>query len=136
MGLKKPAPLVERDFGQPAVPDTCPGFGFLSGELDGDGMVRSRFDSGMCRGDDAVVIAGRQSDPPLCPDLVCPRLDLGMISFFAEGQCCLACRLGGRAITGVVFDACDQQRDPACESQDLATSVSLRSPMRAQALAS
>jgi len=37
-----------------------------------------------------------------------PCLDLGMVSFFAERQCPLACRLGGLAVTGVVLDACDQ----------------------------
>src|ERR1700758_1884781 len=109
--FEKPAALVERDFCLPAVSDARPGFGFLCGELDSDGVMWSCFDPGMCRSDDAVVIPGRQGDPG--PDLVRPCLDLRMIGFLAEGQCCLTCRLGGLAVTGVVFDACDQQGDPA-----------------------
>ncbi len=40
-GFQKPAPLVERDLGLPAVPDSCPCLGFLRGELDGHAVMRS-----------------------------------------------------------------------------------------------
>ena len=52
--LQKPAPLVERDFGLPAIPDTCPCLCFLRGELDGYAVVRSSFDASTRRCNDAV----------------------------------------------------------------------------------
>jgi hypothetical protein len=43
-----------------------------------------------------------------------------MICFPAQRQGGLACRLRGLAVASVVLDAGDQQRDPACQGQDLA----------------
>jgi hypothetical protein len=48
------------------------------------------------RSDDAVIVAGRQSDPG--PDLVGPGLDLGMVGLRTEGQRRLAGRLRRLAV--------------------------------------
>lgn len=87
-GFQELAALVEGDFGGPAVSDTGPGLRFLRGELDRDAVTRSGLDASSRRRDDAVVIAAGQVDPG--PDLVCPRLDLGVISLGPERQCGLA----------------------------------------------
>ena len=96
-GFQKPAPFVERDFRAPAVPDARPCFRLLRRELDGHAVMRSGFDARPCRADDAMVIAGRQGDPR--PDLVRPRLDLGLVRFCPERQCCLARCLGSLPVT-------------------------------------
>ena len=120
-GFQQPAPLVERDFRAPAVPDARPCFRFLRRELDGHAVMRSGFDARACRADDAMVIASRQGDPR--PDLVRPRFDLGMISFSPERQRSLAGGLGRLPVAGVIFDARDQQGDPARKRQDLAVLI-------------
>ena len=65
-------------------------------ELDGHAVMRSGFDAGTRRRDDAVIVAGRQVDPG--PDLVRPCLDLGVIGLGPERQRGLAGGLGGLAV--------------------------------------
>ena len=105
----------------PAVPDPCPRLGFLRGELDGHAVMRSGFDAGPRRRDDAVIIAACQVDPGL--DLVRPCLDLGVIRLGPERQRALAGGLRGLAVARVVLDARDQQGDPACKGEDLAVLI-------------
>ena len=96
-GFQKPAPLVERDFRVPAVPDACSCFRFLRRELDGQAVMRSGFGASTCRADDAMVIAGRQGHPR--PDLVRPCPDLGVICLGPERQRGLAGGLGRLPVT-------------------------------------
>src|ERR1700683_5801032 len=83
-GLQEPTPLVERDFGQSPIPDTCPCVGFLRRQLDGHAVVRSSLRTRTGRCDDAVIVTGSQGDPG--PDLVGPGFDLWMVGLRAEGQ--------------------------------------------------